>query len=569
MLRRIVFSLVLLAPLLAGAAPTPVEQDRYRFPSAAGRHGMVASPEARASRAGIQVLKEGGNAVDAAVTMAFVLAVTLPRAGNIGGGGFMLIRDPQGKVYALDFRERAPAASTRTMLQDGQGDRDADKATVGALSVGVPGTVAGMDLALKRFGRWDLKRAVAPARKIAETGFPVPSWLTDEVERVRPNLTRFPDSKRIFFPNGLPLPTDSVWKQPELASTLAAIQIRGQAGFYEGPVAAKIAKSIQVHGGLMTVQDLKNYKALWREPVHGTYRGYDIASMPPPSSGGVHLIQALNVLEGFPMREDGLNSAINLHRIIETLRQCYADRSQWLGDPDFVKVPVEYLTSKDYAKKIRDQIPDRKARTSEQVAPARIPGYESDQTTHLSVADEKGWSVSMTYTLNFSYGSGLVAEGTGVLLNDEMDDFAAAPNKPNGFGLLGGKANAIEPGKRPLSSMTPTIVQRDGQFVAAVGSPGGSTIITAVLQVILGLVDFDQNAQSAVCEARIHHQWYPDEVNYEQGFSPDTIALLKSWGQNMRRADSIGHCMLVRRLPNGDFEGGADPRRTGGMALGY
>lgn len=569
MLRKFVISLSLLVPLVAGAAPTPVEQDRFRFPSAVGRHGMVASPELRASRAGLQVLKDGGNAVDAAVTMAFVLAVTLPRAGNIGGGGFMLIRDPEGKVYALDFRERAPEKSTRTMLQDDKGNRDADKATIGALSVGVPGTVAGMNLAIKRFGSWDLKRAVAPARKIAENGFHVPPWLTDEVERVRPGLSRFPDSKRIFFPGGFPLPTDSVWKQPELAATLGMIELRGPAGFYEGPVAAKIAKSIQVHGGVMTLQDLKSYKAVWREPVHGTYRGYDVSSMPPPSSGGVHLIQALNVLEGYPLREDGLNSAINLHRIIETLRQCYADRSQWLGDPDFVKVPVDYLTSKDYAKKIREQIPDRKARTSEQIGPTQIPGYESDQTTHLSVADDKGWAVAMTYTLNFSYGSGLVAEGTGVLLNDEMDDFSAAPGRPNGFGLLGGKANAIEPGKRPLSSMTPTIVQHDGQFVAAVGSPGGSTIITTVLQVILGLVDFDQNAQSAVCETRIHHQWYPDEVKYEQGLSPDTLSLLKSWGHNMKRADSVGHSMLVRRLPNGDFEGGADPRRTGGTALGY
>jgi gamma-glutamyltranspeptidase/glutathione hydrolase len=569
MLKRFIVGLSLFLPLVAGAAPTPVEQDQFRFPSAVGRHGMVASPEVRASRAGIQVLKEGGNAVDAAVVMSFVLAVTLPRAGNIGGGGFMLIRDPQGKTYALDFRERAPERSTRTMLQDGQGNRDADKATIGALSVGVPGTVAGMDMAIRRFGNWDLKRAVAPARKIAENGFHVPPWLTAEVERVRPGLSRFPDSKRIYFPNGFALPTDSVWKQPELAQTLAAIETKGPAGFYEGPVAAKLAKSIQLHGGVMTAADLKAYKAIWREPVHGTYRGFDISSMPPPSSGGVHLIQALNVLEGFPIREDGLNSAINLHRMIETLRQCYADRSEWLGDPDFVKVPVEWLTSKQYASQIRAQIPDKKARVSDSIKPTSLPRHESDQTTHISVVDEKGWAVSMTYTLNFSYGSGLVAEGTGVLLNDEMDDFAAAPNRPNGFGLLGGRANAIEPGKRPLSSMTPTIVQREGQFVAAVGSPGGSHIITAVLQVILDIVDFDLNAQSAVCEARIHHQWFPDEVEYEQGFSQDTIGILKSWGHNMRRAESIGHCMLVRRLPNGDFEGGADPRRTGGTALGY
>ncbi|MBT9588207.1 gamma-glutamyltransferase [bacterium] len=551
------------------AAPTPVEQDRYRFPSVVAKKGMVVSAEPLATQAGLQVLKNGGNAVDAAVVTGLVMAVTLPRAGNIGGGGFMLIRSPKGEVFSLDFRERAPAASQENMLQDSEGNRDVDKATIGALCVGIPGTVAGFEMALKRYGTIPWNQAVEPARQLAQEGFVVPAWLTAEVERVRPGLSRFSDSRKVFFPSGRPLPTGLVWKQPDLARTLQAIQKQGSKGFYQGEVAERLVASIQRHGGIMTLADLKNYKPRWCDPVRGTYRGYDIYSMGPPSSGGVHLIQALNVLEGFPMGEAGLNSALNLHRQVETLRQCYADRSEWLGDPAFVKVPVEWLTSKEYAAKIRSQIPERKARSSSEVKPGQPLAYESTQTTHFCTVDKEGWAVSLTYTLNFSYGSGLVAEDTGVLLNNEMDDFSAAPGKPNGFGLVGGKANSIEPGKGPLSSMTPTVVQKQGQLVAVVGSPGGSRIITAVLQVILNLIDFDLNAQTAVCECRLHHQWLPDQVDLEQGFSPDTIALLKAWGHKVVNADSLGHVMLIRRREDGLFEGGADPRRTGGAMDGY
>lgn len=561
------------------AVPTPVEQDKYRFPSVVARKGMVVSAEPQATQAGLQVLKDGGNAVDAAVVTALVLAVTLPRAGNIGGGGFMLIRSPKGEVFSLDFRERAPAASQENMLQDAQGNRDVEKATVGALSVGIPGTVAGLETALKRFGTIPWNQAVEPARKLAQDGFVVPAWLTAEVERVRPGLSRFSDSRKVFYPQGRALPTGLVWKQPDLARTLLAIQKQGRNGFYGGEVAERLVASVQRHGGIMTLEDLKNYKPRWRDPVHGTYRGYDIYSMGPPSSGGVHLIQALNVLEGFAMAEAGLNSALNVHRMVETLRQCYADRSEWLGDPDFVKVPVDWLISKDYAAKIRAQIPERQARRSADVRPgspsgvssagARAMAYESAQTTHFCTVDKEGWAVSLTYTLNFSYGSGLVAEDTGVLLNNEMDDFSAAPGRPNGFGLVGGKANAIQPGKGPLSSMTPTVLQKNGQFVAVVGSPGGSHIITAVLQVILGLVDFDLNAQTAVCESRMHHQWLPDQLDLEQGFSPDTMALLKAWGHNVVKAEALGHVMVIRRREDGMFEGGADPRRTGGAMDGF
>jgi gamma-glutamyltranspeptidase/glutathione hydrolase len=555
--------------LPAGAAPTPVEQDRYRFPSVVARKGMVVSAEPMATQAGLQVLKNGGNAVDAAVVTGLVMAVTLPRAGNIGGGGFVLIRNPKGEVFSLDFRERAPAASREDMLQDGQGNRDEDKATLGALCVGIPGTVAGFETALARYGTIPWSQAVEPARRLAEDGFVVPAWLTAEVERVRPGLSRFSDSRKVFFPSGRALPSGLVWKQPDLARTLQAIQKQGSKGFYEGQVAERLVASIQRHGGIMTLADLKNYRPRWCDPVHGSYRGYDIYSMGPPSSGGIHLIQALNVLEGFPVGEAGLNSALNLHRMVETLRQCYADRSEWLGDPAFVKVPVEWLISKDYAARIRAQIPERRARSSSQVKPGHPVAPEGPQTTHFCTVDKDGWAVSLTYTLNFSYGSGLVAEDTGILLNNEMDDFSAAPGKPNGFGLVGGSANAIQPGKGPLSSMTPTVVQKQGQLVAVVGSPGGSRIITAVLQVILNLIDFDLNAQTAVCESRVHHQWLPDQVDLEQGFSPDTIALLKAWGHNVVTAESLGHVMLIRRREDGLFEGGADPRRTGGAMEGF
>lgn len=567
------FSLSLLCLLFwsgpSRAVPTPVEQDRYRFPSIVASQGMVVSAEPLATEAGLQVLKDGGNAVDAAVVTGLVLAVTLPRAGNIGGGGFMLIRSPQGEVFTLDFRERAPAAAREDMLQDAQGNRDAEKATIGALCVGIPGTVAGFEAALERFGSIPWSQAVEPARRLAEQGFVTPAWLTAEVERVRPGLSRFSDSRKVFYPAGKALPTGTVWKQPDLARTLSKIQKQGSKGFYQGEVAELLVASIARHGGVMTLLDLKNYRPQWRPPVHGTYRGYDVYSMGPPSSGGVHLIQALNVLEGFNVGQAGHNSALNLHRLVETLRQCYADRSEWLGDPDFVKVPLDWLLSKDYAARIRAQIPERKARSSSEVKPGHPQAYEGKETTHYCTVDGQGWAVSLTYTLNFSYGSGLVAEDTGVLLNNEMDDFSAAPGKPNAFGLVGGKANAIQPGKGPLSSMTPTIVQKQGQLVAVVGSPGGSRIITAVLQVLMNILDFDLNAQTAVCESRLHHQWLPDQVDLEQGFSPDTVDLLKVWGHKVQVAESLGHVMLIRRRDDGLLEGGADPRRTGGAMQGY
>jgi gamma-glutamyltranspeptidase / glutathione hydrolase len=567
--------------------PTPLEQDRFRFPAQVYQHGMVVSAEPLASEVGVDILRAGGNAVDSAVATALALAVTLPRAGNLGGGGFLLVRSAPQKVEALDFRETAPAASTRDMLLDDNGNRDKLKATVGGLCVGVPGTVAGLVEAHKRYGKLPWRDVVEPARRLAAQGFSVPAWFHAEVERVDPLLGRFPESRKIFQKSvdGKPtwMPTGSVWQQADLAKTLSTIQAKGAAGFYQGEIANKISHSVVSHGGVMKPEDLANYKPVWRPCVSGEYRGYQVYSMPPPSSGGVHLIQALNVLKGYDLKASGHNSALSMHRIIETLRQVYADRSRWLGDPDFFKVPVAWLTSQAYADQIRAAIPDKKARASSAVEAGNPPTsqgswnspvaksgtYESPQTTHFCVVDEKGMAVSLTYTLNFSYGSGLVADGTGVLLNNEMDDFSAAPGKPNAFGLLGGEANAIQPGKRPLSSMTPTILEKDGQLHAVVGSPGGSRIITVVLQVVLNLLDFELNAQTAVVEPRLHHQWFPDQSEFEQGFSQDSLDLLRAWGHKVVRAESLGHAMVVLRRPDGLLEGGADARRTGGAAAGY
>lgn len=560
---RLLLALFLLSSVAFAQNPL-VEEDRYRFVSPLAPHGMALA-EPLAAEAAIEVMKQGGNAVDAAVTAALTMAVTLPRAGNLGGGGFMVIRTPKGEVTALDFREMAPARATRDMYLNPDGKVNRDRATVGALSVGVPGTVAGCDEALKRYGTISLAKACEPGLRIAQKGYVVPAWMTDEIAKLQAKLARFPESAAIYLPGGQPLAPNTRWVQPDLAWSFRQLQARGRDGFYRGPVAERLVAAITRHGGMMTLEDLANYKAVWRTPIKGTYRGYTVWSMPPPSSGGVHLIQALNVLEGYDLQKLGPNSAATLHRMVETLRQVYADRSKWLGDPDFVKVPVAWLTSKAYAGQIRAAIGPQ-ARKSADVKPGQ---YESPQTAHLCTMDDKGWAVSLTYTLNFSYGSMLVAEGTGILLNNEMDDFSAAPGKPNAFGLLGGEANAIQPGKRPLSSMTPTVIEKDGQLYAAVGSPGGSHIITSVLQVILNLIDFDQNSQTAVSEPRIHHQWYPDQIDIEQGFSPDTLALLTAWGHKLSPVNALGHVMLIVRKPDGMLEGGCDPRRSGAAAVGW
>ncbi len=538
------------------------------FRPTTGRQAMVSSAEPISTRIGVEVLRRGGNAVDAAVTMAFVEAVTLPRAGNLGGGGFLLLRTPQGRIRALDFRETAPRRASRNMYRKPSGEADLELSTRGHLAAGVPGTVAGLAQVLDEHGTLSLREAIEPARRLAEEGFPVPPTLAADLAGLAQRLRRHPASSEIFLPGGRPPDPGDLLVQKDLAWSLSRLQEEGAEAFYRGEIARRLARDMTRNGGLIDMQDLAGYRAVWREPLVGTYRGHEVWSMPPPSSGGVHLIQILNMLEGDDLSALGQNSAATLHLLAEAMRAAYADRSEWLGDPDFVRVPQAHLLDKDYARALRRGIPQGQARRSQDVRPGRFPCFESEETTHLSVVDPEGGAVSLTYTLNFSYGSGVVAAGTGILLNNEMDDFAAAPGRPNAFGLVQGERNAIAPRKRPLSSMTPTLVTREGEFVMALGSPGGPRIISTVLQVLLNVLDFGLNAQEAVSRPRIHHQWLPDELRFEQGLSPDTLGLLERMGHRLAPGTATGQCALVRRRSDGILEGAIDLRRPG-SAEGY
>ncbi len=536
------------------------------------QNGMVSAQEHLAAAIGRDIMAKGGNAVDAGVAVAFALAVTLPRAGNIGGGGFMLVHDAKtGQTHAIDYREMAPAGASRDMFLNEAGEPDSDKSLYSGASSGVPGTVAGMKLALDKYGTMEWADVIAPAIKLAEEGFTVTPELADSIEAERQYLTKYPATTRIFFKED-----GTVWKpgetlvQADLAKTLKKIAAEGPDGFYKGEVAEAISKAVQADGGLITPEDMAAYKVMEREPVKGTYRGYDIVSMPPPSSGGVHLIQILNTLEGYPIGALGQNSAETIHLMAETMKLAYADRSEYLGDPDFVDVPVAALTSKEYAADMRDKISADFARPAAQIAPADLAPYESDQTTHFSVVDKDGNAVSNTYTINFNYGSGLVADGTGVLMNNEMDDFSAKPGTPNGFGLIGGDANAIQAGKRPLSSMTPTIVLKDGKVWLVTGSPGGARIITTVLQVVMNMIDHGMNVAEASTAPRVHHQWLPDELRVEEGLSLDTIRLLQAKGHSIALKDAMGSTQSIMRDPaTGALYGASDPRRPDAATLGY
>ncbi|MEM5495303.1 gamma-glutamyltransferase [Hoeflea sp. AS16] len=537
------------------------------------KSAMVSVQEAVAAEVGLQVLKDGGNAVDAGVAVALALAVTLPRAGNLGGGGFMMVHDAKsGETRAIDYREMAPASATRDMYLDAEGNADSNLSRFSGLAVGVPGTVAGMQLALDTFGTMTLAEAAAPAIKLAEDGIIVTADLADSLKGLEKRLKTWPASAAIFYKeDGSFYEPGDVLKQPDLATTLKAIAANGPDGFYKGAVAEKIAASVQEAGGSMTVEDLANYKAVIREPVSGSYRGYDIVSMPPPSSGGTHIIQILNVMEGFPIGFLGHNSSDTIHLMAEAMKRAYADRSEYLGDPDFADVPVAALTSKDYAAKIRDGISLNRATPSASIKPGKLAPYESDQTTHFSIVDQYGNAVSNTYTLNFSYGSGMTAAGTGVLLNNEMDDFSAKPGVPNAYGLIGGDANAVEPGKRPLSSMSPTIVLKDGKPFLVTGSPGGSRIITTTLQVISNMIDHGMNVAEATNAARIHHQWLPDEIRVEDGgLSRDTVAALEAKGHRIAVKSVMGSTQSIHVDTGKDLLlGASDPRRTGSATVGY
>ena len=543
-----------------------------RFHPVVAAHGMVSAQERVAAEVGRDILKAGGNAVDAAVAVGFALAVTLPRAGNIGGGGFMLVHEAaSGRTEAIDYRETAPAAASRDMFLGPDGEVVADMSTRSGAASGVPGTVAGMKLALDRFGTMGWAEVIAPAIRLAEEGIVVTPDLADSLAAERETLGRHPASARIFLrPDGSPWQVGDRLVQTDLAATLRRIAAEGPDGFYRGEVARRIVAALAREGGVMTADDLAAYRAVLRAPVRGRYRGYEVVAMPPPSSGGVHLIEMLNVLEGYPIGALGPGSAQTIHLMAETMRRAYADRAEYLGDPDFVDVPVAALTARDYAAKLRASIDPELATPSELVRPGLDLPHESDQTTHFSIVDHDGNAVANTYTLNLDYGSGLVAEGTGVLMNDEMDDFSAKPGVPNAFGLIGGEANAIAPAKRPLSSMTPTIVLRDGKPWIVTGSPGGARIITTVLQVVMNVIDHGMNVAEASAAPRIHHQWLPDELRIEEGLSPDTLRLLEVKGHRIVLRPAMGSAQTIMRDPaHGVLLGASDPRRPDAATLGY
>jgi len=561
------FSHPLLAASSAKSNLAIYAEDAIHHPVFAQK-GMVSSQEAMASKVGLEILKKGGNAIDAGVAVGFALAVTLPRAGNIGGGGFMMIYDHKsGKTVAMDYREMAPIKAYRDMYLDKEGNVVKNKSRFHGLAVGVPGTVAGLTKALKEYGTMSLAEVLAPAIKLAEEGIIVTPDLYSSLKGVEKRLKKWKSTPKIFYKGDDYYQIGDILKQPELANTLKLIAKKGKAGFYTGEVAQKIVKAVTEAGGLMSVEDLAKYKAIEREPVMGTYRGYTIASMPPPSSGGIHIIEILNILEGYPISQMGHNTAETIHFMAEAMKLAYADRSEYLGDPDYTKVPQKALISKEYAAHLRKGITEG-SRAATDIKPGKIAPYESNQTTHFSVVDQYGNAISNTYTLNFSYGTGLVAEGTGVLLNNEMDDFSAKPGVPNAYGLIGGEANSVQAGKRPLSSMSPTMVFKDAQPFIVTGSPGGSRIITTTLQLIMNVIDHHMNIAEATHALRIHDQWFPDEIRVEKGLNQDTIKLLEAKGHKVSVKSAMGSTESIMMGENGLY-GASDPRRVGALTIGY
>jgi gamma-glutamyltranspeptidase/glutathione hydrolase len=528
---------------------------------------MVVAEEPLAADAGVAMLKNGGNAVDAAVAVGFALAVTHPFAGNLGGGGFMLIRFADGRSTFIDFRERAPQKASRNMYLDRSG-KPTRESLDGWKSSGVPGTVRGFELAHHKYGSRKWAELINPAQNLAQNGFPVSYSLAESLKGAG-NLSQNPESMRIFHKNGAYWNPGETLAQPELARTLGAIAKNGANEFYEGEAGQKLADAMSRNGGLITLSDLKQYAAVERAPLIGSYRGYGIVAAPPPSSGGVGILQMLGMLEGSGYEKSGHGSAASIHYVAEVMRRYYADRSKYLGDPDFGKLPLTGLLNPTYIRGRRASIDPVRASSSAQILPGQPSGREGGETTHYNVVDAQGNAVAVTYTLNEGYGNGITVPGLGFLLNDEMDDFAAKPGSPNAFGLVQGEANAIQPGKRPLSSMTPTILTRDGKFFMAVGAPGGSRIISAVLQVILNVVDFGMNAQDAVDAPRIHHQWQPDTLYLEPGISPDTVALLKSRGYEIDHSPGLVLARVEAIVNSGGWLQGGSDGRASGKSAGY
>jgi gamma-glutamyltranspeptidase/glutathione hydrolase len=573
-------SALLCFALLVSSTVTPSRLNSFTSTQAAsrppvrGKHGMVSSVSEIASQVGVDVLKRGGNAVDAAVAVGLALAVVWPSAGNLGGGGFMVIRQANGKATAIDYREMAPAAAHRNVYLDDKGEYVDESSTYGHAAAGVPGTVAGLAYALEKYGTMKWADVAKPARQLAAEGFPVWYQLERSLKNASKHLSRYPETNRIFLRDGKPYETGEIFKQPELAAVFERMIKRGPREFYEGKTAQLVEESMRraANGGKvwMTVEDLKNYKAVEREPLRGVYRGHEIITMPPPSSGGVAMIEMLNILERYDLKTMGAGSSQAIHVMVEAMRRAFADRAQFLGDPDFVKVPVAGLISRKYADKLAATIDLERASTSQDVRSGDPLAYESEETTHFTVVDKDGNVASNTYTINDSFGNKITVEGAGFLLNNEMDDFAPKPGAPNAYGLIQGEANAVTARKRPLSSMTPTIVLKDGKLLFAVGSPGGPTIINTVTQVIVNIIDHGMNIQQAIDWPRVHHQWMPDQIVYEPyGLVPDVMNRLKSMGHKFGNQRYMGDAEGVMIEDKTDVRlGGSDPRLDG-KSIGY
>jgi gamma-glutamyltranspeptidase/glutathione hydrolase len=559
-----------------GVCLTTAETDAAWREPVRAPHGMVASTERVASQIGVDVLKRGGNAIDAAVAVAFALAVLYPQAGNLGGGGFMMIRRNDGTATAIDYRETAPAAATREMFvgPDGQLIKGEESSTLGYRASGTPGTVAGLAFALKKYGSGKLTwtELIEPARKLAADGFPLSHRTANLLQDNQAILSPFGESRRIFLRDGKFYQEGETLRQPELAATLVRLQKKGPREFYEGETARLIAEDMKRSGGLITADDLRAYTPKERTPLRGSYRGYAIISMPPPSSGGLVLLEMLNILEGFELKKLHPFSSERYHLLVETMRRAYADRAEYMGDADFAPVPVAGLIDKAYAERQRRTINPERASTSAEIHGGKPAGAESRETTHFTIVDPAGNAVANTYTLNGWFGSGVVAKGSGVLLNNEMDDFTSKPGEPNMFGAIQGEPNAIAPGKRPLSSMTPTFVVRpDGTLYFALGSPGGTTIPNTVLQVISNVIDHGMNLQEAIDSPRLHHQWVPDEIRDEpRGLSGDTRRALEARGHKFEtKPENMGDVQGITIEGKTNTRLGASDARQDGAAIGF
>jgi gamma-glutamyltranspeptidase / glutathione hydrolase len=560
--------LALLISLVEAASRPPVR----------GKNGMVSSVSEIASQVGVDILKRGGNAVDAAVAVGLALAVVWPSAGNLGGGGFMILRMANGKTTAIDYREMAPAAAYRDVYLDDQGNYIDESSTYGHRAAGVPGTVAGLSFALEKYGTMKWADVAEPARKLAAEGFPVWYQLERSLKGSIKQLSRYPETKRLFLRDGNPYETGEIFKQPELAAVFERMIKQGPREFYQGRTAQLIEESmrratnkIDENGKIwMTVEDLKNYKVVERQPLRAKYRGLELITMPPPSSGGVAMITMLNVLERFDLKSMGPGSSQAIHVMVEAMRRAFADRAHYLGDPDFVKVPVAGLTSRKYADKLASTIDLSRASSSAEIKHGDPLPHESDETTHFTVVDKEGNAVSNTYTLNDSYGNKITVEGAGFLLNNEMDDFAPKPGAPNLYGLIQGEANAVVARKRPLSSMTPTIVLKDGKLYFTVGTPGGPTIINTVTQILINIIDHGMNIQEAIDWPRVHQQWMPDEIRYEPfGISPDAINRLKEMGHQFGTPRYMGDAQGIMIEDKTGVRLGASDPRLDGRSVGY